>query len=127
MPWIAKTTICHPDCPTFEQGKPVDGIKPALLRQFAKDGVIQQIGDPDEPIEGFEDDDPLSGLNRQQLLRLIKAKSLPIVPMKSWTDQQLRTTVRQLLSETDLNELSRTPAGQPEDVGDGQSSDAASV
>ena len=118
MPWIAKTTICHPECPTFEQGKVVDGIKPTLLRQFAKVGVIQQIGDPYEPIEGFEDDDPLSVLNRQQLLRLIKSKALPVVPMKSWTDQQLRTTVRQLLSEADLNELSRTPTGQSVESGD---------
>jgi hypothetical protein len=126
MSWIAKTTICHPDCPTFEQGKVVDGIKPALLRQFAKDGVIQQIGDPDEPIEGFEEEDALNRLDRQGLLRLAKSKALPITPMKSWTDQQLRTTVRQLLSQADLDELSRTPAGQPEESGD-DSSDAPSV
>ena len=78
---------------------------PALLKQFVRDGIVQMVGEPDEPIAGFEHtvSDALTDLSRTELLQMIRKNSWPIQPMKSWSDEQIRTTIREV---ADLGDLS---------------------
>lgn len=113
---------------TCQEGKPLLGCPPKLLQQFIRDGLTEFKGEPDEAIPGFEDttSDCLGPLSRQQLLIIIRDNELKkfFTPMKSWSDEQIRTAIREVVA--DLEELKMpaapapvvvapTPAPQPEE------------
>lgn len=112
--YVAKTMICHPDCPPYQPGQVVGICPPKLLRQFLKDGIVQQDGDPDEPLPGFEDatQDQFTGLTRLQLLQVIKQNKWPIQVMKSWNDEQIRTAIRAVADTGELTPAEDKPEEQ---------------
>ena len=106
MPYRAKVMICHSKFTCLE-GAMLAACPPSLLRQFINDDVVEMVGDPDQPEPGFEDAfaDMLSEMDRNGLKNVIRWNNLQkLVPvMTSWSDEQIRTTIRQVVQ--DLGDL----------------------
>lgn len=97
MPYRAKSTLAHPRFACSE-GEILKGCPPDLLAQFIKDKCVEFFGTPEEAMVGFEIEDALSILDRAELIALIKRNGLgpPVIqPMRSWTDEMLRSAIRE--------------------------------
>lgn len=98
----AKTLIAHP-LYSAPMGATITGMKPALVKQFLADGIIEQIGAPDEAMPGFEDafEDVLTPMSRDELKATMKVNNLHTVIKiyNSWSDEQIREAIRSVTED----------------------------
>lgn len=102
----AKTLIAHEKY-NCAMGANVSGLPPMLLKQFLRDGIVEQVGAPDEAMPGFEDafQDILTPMSRDELKAVMSENGIGKILKiyQSWTDEQIREAIRSVTP--DVNAL----------------------